>query len=100
MCRCQICGKQFLTPANLNQHMMFHRANKTFKCTVCGSRFNQRANLNKHMIMAHGMGHPCPHCTVMFRSEADLNQHVANLHPEVESHDTRFEEEEEIPAPN
>ena len=56
--------------------------------------------MNKHMIMAHGMGHPCPHCTVMFRSEADLNQHVANLHPEVESHDTRFEEEEEIPAPN
>lgn len=33
------------------------------------------------MMLSHS-GHQCPHCSVMFRSEQDLNQHVTSLHPE------------------
>ena len=82
MNKCSICGKQFLTQANLAAHMHYHRGHKSFKCSVCGSRFAQKSNLRKHMMLSHS-GHQCPHCTVMFRSEQDLNQHVQSLHPDL-----------------
>merc|ERR1719369_546774 len=33
-------------------------------------------------MLSHS-GHQCPHCSVMFRSEQDLNQHITSLHPEL-----------------
>lgn len=36
--QCQICGKTFLTLANLVQHMHLHQTQKAFGCCFCGQR--------------------------------------------------------------
>ena len=36
--QCGICGKCFVTEANLKQHMLLHEGKKPFKCNFCGLR--------------------------------------------------------------
>ena len=36
--RCGVCHKNFLTAANLKQHMLLHEGRKPFKCNFCGLR--------------------------------------------------------------
>ena len=37
--RCQVCNKNFLTVANLKQHMLLHEGRKPFRCNTCGQRY-------------------------------------------------------------
>jgi len=120
--QCGICGKCFVTEANLKQHMLLHEGKKPFKCNFCGLRFSQRPNLKKHLLESHagggqalvGQTYPCPTCSILFRTREDLAQHILKQHPldmAVESSgapttsgsssniDEEEEEEEEIPAP-
>jgi len=46
---CPICGKQFATKHNLNQHMRVHSGERPFVCPVCGKGFKQKAHMQKHL---------------------------------------------------
>ena len=45
-------------------------------------RFAQKVNLKKHMLChTAGNGHPCPHCSMNFRTREDVAHHVLKQHP-------------------
>ena len=46
---CPVCGKQFATKHNLNQHMRVHSGERPFGCPVCGKGFKQKAHMQKHL---------------------------------------------------
>ena len=46
---CPICGKQFATKHNLNQHIRVHSGERPFGCPVCGKGFKQKAHMQKHL---------------------------------------------------
>jgi len=46
---CPMCGKQFATKHNLNQHLRVHSGERPFACPVCGKGFKQKAHMQKHL---------------------------------------------------
>lgn len=50
---CQLCGKIFRSPAELERHMTTHTGARPFTCDVCGKGFTRKASVLVHKSSVH-----------------------------------------------
>jgi KRAB domain-containing zinc finger protein len=66
---CQLCGKDFRTPSELNRHQLTHSGLKPFLCG-CGKAYREKRDLVVHHRSVHTGNRPyqCDVCDKSFAS--------------------------------
>lgn len=78
---CDICGKAFMKPCQVERHKRIHTGERPYKCELCSKSFAQKATLQMHQ--KHHAGdrpHPCPHCDYSFTQKGNLQTHLKRAH--------------------
>ncbi|XP_041837298.1 zinc finger and BTB domain-containing protein 49 [Melanotaenia boesemani] len=73
---CEICGKIFKHPSNLELHKRSHTGEKPFQCNICGKHFSQAGNLQTHLRRHSGeKPYICELCGKSFTASGDVHRH-------------------------
>ena len=52
---CNVCGRGFNDPSNLEGHMSTHTNRKPFRCPLCGNEFSYKQNFKAHLKSQHNI---------------------------------------------
>ncbi|XP_041035149.1 zinc finger and BTB domain-containing protein 1-like [Carcharodon carcharias] len=80
---CQLCGQKFLRERELRLHVAIHTSDARYECQVCGQgSYHKRSHL-RHMACHLSQGQAlCQVCFEIFRDAVELERHLeSHLHP-------------------
>lgn len=78
---CDICGKTFTKPYQVERHKRIHTGDRPYKCDLCTKSFAQKSTLQMHQ--KHHTGdrpYACPYCEYSFTQKGNLRTHVKRVH--------------------
>ena len=78
---CNLCSKSFSLKAHLQEHILIHTGQKTYKCDHCSAEFRTNSNLKKHTKVHTGVkDNVCTFCNKAFGRSDHLKNHVSKHH--------------------
>nr|XP_033206407.1 zinc finger protein 91-like isoform X1 [Bombus vancouverensis nearcticus] len=78
---CDICGKIFTKPYQVERHKRIHTGERPYKCDLCTKSFAQKSTLQMHQ--KHHTGdrpYACSYCEYSFTQKGNLRTHVKRVH--------------------
>ncbi len=75
--KCNICKKEFATPAHLSRHTRVHTGIRPYTCEKCNKTFKDASVLTRHLrIHSNDRPYSCKECKKSFIQRKDLQHHV------------------------
>ena len=84
---CEKCGKQFVSSAAYDKHMITHSEARPYKCHLCDIGFKLKVHLKKHNLYRHSDEYPCE-CSICGKKFKDSS--AVRLHERIHSTDRPF----------